>query len=65
MTGKQDPRENKDTIRLWVNIAKIYYTDVYSVRSGFSSKQMAEKHRAEGEIMIEVVEAPQDRFKKA
>jgi len=37
----------KPTLRLWVNVAKIFASKVYSVRSGFSDKTMAEKHRAE------------------
>jgi hypothetical protein len=60
MTKERKVCESKPAIRLWVNVAKIFASEVCSVRSGFSDKQMAEKHRTEGEITIEVVGSPKD-----
>ena len=60
MNKKQKALESKPVLRLWVNVAKIFASEVYSVRSGFSDKTMAEKHCAEGEVTIEVVESPKD-----
>lgn len=52
----QSVAENETPMRLWVNVQKIFASQVYSVASGFSDKSMAESHRMEGQVTVEVRE---------